>query len=138
MKPSSFYAPPITVFLLALLVGSLHADGIPDKLLESMKAVILAAPLDAQGTTAEEQFGDVLQKISVRYAERWKAPLPVWIDLPVLAHLQSSPGLLDHGLAPALHDAPLDVVLRSWCGRVGACFRVQQNAVFISLENRPQ
>ena len=103
---------------------------------ERMESVIFADPLKAEGATTDQQFCDVLQKISDRYSERWKRPLPIRIDFEALQQLRSSAKNLNAFIGLTLRDVPLPEMLRDWCVRADLTFTVAHGAVLIATEKK--
>lgn len=107
-------------------------------LAERMARLIIANPLKAEGTSTDQQFCDVLRKMSDHYAEHWKSPLPIKIDFKALQHLRSSTKDLNAfmGLAIAMKDVPLTETLRDWCDRAELTFTIAYRAVEIAMKQK--
>lgn len=132
----------LVAVILATWLSSIYgavADDAGDAnrvLSEKMESVIFADPLKTEGTTSDQQFCDVLQKISDRYAERWNRPLPIRIDFEALQQLRSSGKDLNASIGLSLRDVPLPEMLRGWCVRVGLTFTLAHGAVLITTERK--
>ena len=104
---------------------------------ERTESVIFADPLKAEGATTDQQFCDVLQKISDRYAKQWKHPLPIRIEFEALQQLRSSAKDLSTFFGLPLRDVPLPEMLRDWCARADLTFTIAHGAVLITTERKP-
>lgn len=132
----------LVVMIIAAWLGSSPwsiADDASDAnrtLLERMVSVIVADPLVAEGAATDQQFCDVLQKISDRYFERWKHPLPIRIDFEALQQLRSSTSNLNAFIGLTMRDVPLPETLRDWCSRADLTSTIDHGAALITSERK--
>ena len=130
----------VAAFILAAWLGPTSWSVADDPnqanrvLWERMTRVSFADPLDAEGATTDQQFCDLLQKISDRYASQWKESLPIRIDFESLQQLRSSANNLNASIGLKLRDVPLPETLRYWCGLAGLVFKIADGAVLITTE----
>ena len=126
----------ISWLIMASMPPLVEANDANRALSERIEGVIIEEPLTAEGATPDHQFFDVLQKISDRYAERWKHPLPIRIEFEALQQLRSSAKDLRTFFGLPLRDVPLPEMLRDWCARADLTFTISNGAVLITTERK--
>ena len=127
----------ISWLIMASMPLVIEASDANRTLSERIEGVIIEEPLTAEGATPDHQFFDVLQKISDRYSERWKHPLPIRIDFDAIHQLRSSTKNLNAFMGLDLRDVPLSEALRGWCTRANLIFNIADGAVQITIKPNP-
>lgn len=113
-----------------------EADAASAALVQRMDKVIMEELPTLKGKTAEAQFLSGLEQISEAYEQRWKEPLPVFVDVAALRELRNEEGRLSGLMGPSLKSVPLPEALRYCCVRAGMAAKIVDGRVLISVEQK--